>query len=107
MSIFEGIKIAIASLTSNKLRSFLTMLGIIIGIGSVITLQSIGEGVVDKAQQAERANGSNLVTITQAQQNFGGVTLSTGNSSLTSEDVAALSDPSTITRAEAVAPETR
>lgn len=107
MSIFEGIKIAVASLTSNKLRSFLTMLGIIIGIGSVITLQSIGEGVVDKAQQAERANGSNLVTITQARQSYGGITLSNGNSSLTSDDVTALADTSRITRAEAIAPETR
>lgn len=44
MNIFESFKVAISSIISNKMRSFLTMLGIIIGISSVITIVSIGKG---------------------------------------------------------------
>lgn len=44
MNILESFKVAIASILSNKMRSFLTMLGIIIGISSVITIVSIGKG---------------------------------------------------------------
>lgn len=44
MNIFENFKIAIDSIMSNKMRSFLTMLGIIIGISSVITIVSLGQG---------------------------------------------------------------
>jgi putative ABC transport system permease protein len=44
MNFIESLKMAISSITSNKLRSFLTMLGIIIGISSVITIVSLGQG---------------------------------------------------------------
>jgi putative ABC transport system permease protein len=107
MNIFESFKIALNSLSSNKLRSFLTMLGIIIGVGSVIALQSIGEGVVNQEQERVRANGSNLITVGEVSQKLGGVTLQTGNSSLTLEDSAALADQSQVTKALAVAPEYR
>jgi putative ABC transport system permease protein len=107
MNIFESLKIALNSLASNKLRSFLTMLGIIIGVGSVIALQSIGEGVVNQEQERVRANGSNLITIGEVRQKVGGVTLSTGNSSLTLEDSAALANQALVTKALAVAPEYR
>ncbi len=41
----ENVKMALGSLRANKLRSFLTMLGIIIGIGSVISIVSIGDSI--------------------------------------------------------------
>lgn len=44
MNLFENIKMAIDSILSNKMRSFLTMLGIIIGISSVISIVSLGVG---------------------------------------------------------------
>ena len=44
MNLFENIKMAIDSIVSNKMRSFLTMLGIIIGISSVISIVSLGVG---------------------------------------------------------------
>ena len=43
MLLFENIKLALSAIRSNKMRSFLTMLGIIIGIGSVIAIVSIGD----------------------------------------------------------------
>ena len=51
MSIGEAVRVALQGLASNKLRSLLTMLGIIIGVGSVIAMMAIGEG----ANQAARA----------------------------------------------------
>lgn len=44
MNLLESFKVAVGSIVSNKMRSFLTMLGIIIGISSVITIVSIGQG---------------------------------------------------------------
>ena len=44
MKFLESLKMAISSIKSNKMRSFLTMLGIIIGISSVITIVSLGQG---------------------------------------------------------------
>ena len=44
MSISNLLKIALRAIAANKLRSFLTMLGIIIGVGSVITMLAIGQG---------------------------------------------------------------
>ena len=45
MKIIESIRLAMKALAANKLRAALTMLGIIIGVGAVITLMSVGEGV--------------------------------------------------------------
>jgi putative ABC transport system permease protein len=45
MKVIEAIRIAMRALAANKLRSVLTMLGIIIGVGAVIALMSIGRGV--------------------------------------------------------------
>lgn len=44
MSVFENIKMALSSLRAHKMRSILTMLGIIIGVGSVIAVVAIGQG---------------------------------------------------------------
>ena len=44
MNIFESVKTALSSIKANKMRAFLTMLGIIIGISSVITIVSLGQG---------------------------------------------------------------
>lgn len=59
MLLWENIKIALSSIKMNKMRSFLTMLGIIIGISSVIAITSIGasaEAVVSKEFEASGTN---------------------------------------------------
>lgn len=57
------LKISIASILANKLRSFLTMLGVIIGVCAVIILVSIGQGTTASITESIEAMGSNLITV--------------------------------------------
>lgn len=63
MSALQSMKMAFKQLRSSKLRSFLTMLGIIIGVASVILLVSLGNGVTQKVNEQMGSLGSNLVTV--------------------------------------------
>ncbi|MCI2048818.1 MAG: ABC transporter permease [Lachnospiraceae bacterium] len=60
---FENIKLAVSSLFANKLRTFLTMLGIIIGITSVIAIKTVGNAMTDSVQEQMSAFGVNNVSI--------------------------------------------
>ncbi|MBU4292455.1 MAG: ABC transporter permease [Actinobacteria bacterium] len=62
--LFESIKIAFQSLVSNKLRAFLTMLGIIIGVGAVVAMMSIGTGAQESVINSVQDIGSNLIIVT-------------------------------------------
>ena len=63
MKFFQTIRMAITSIASNKLRSFLTMLGIIIGISSVIILIAMGEGTKEQIASQIEGLGTNLITV--------------------------------------------
>ena len=63
MKLLESIRLAIRALSANKLRAALTMLGIIIGVGAVITLMSAGEGVQVYITQQFESIGTNLFFI--------------------------------------------
>lgn len=62
--IFESIGIALGSLRSNKLRTFLSMLGIIIGVGAVIAIVSVGSGAQTEVTNQISQLGSNVIHIT-------------------------------------------
>ncbi len=64
MNIWQTVKLAVAGIRANKLRSFLTMLGVIIGVAAVIVLVSIGEGTSKSVTGQIQGLGSNLVSIT-------------------------------------------
>lgn len=68
----ESIRIALDGLRANKLRAMLTMLGIIIGVGAVIAMVSIGMGVRDKVETSIAGLGSNLLVITPGASSAGG-----------------------------------
>lgn len=68
MLIWENILLALSGLRANKMRAFLTMLGIIIGIGSVITIMTLGESVTDSFTSSMQSLGANNVTITLQQK---------------------------------------
>src|SRR5579863_8876677 len=106
MDAVETVGTAFEALSANKLRSCLTMLGIVIGVGSVIALMSIGSG----AQAAIAANikglGANLITITPGAISQGGVSQGNGSApTLTLDDATALADPSQVPDVAAVSPE--
>lgn len=63
MKIYQLFKMAVKSVISNKLRSFLTMLGIIIGISSVIILIAMGQGTTKKVTDQIQSMGTNLITV--------------------------------------------
>jgi len=86
------IKVSTRALLRNKFRSFLTMLGIIIGIGSVIAMLAIGQGSKKSIQDQVSSMGSNMVMVMPGTQSRGGVQLGNDDSKkLTVEDVKAIS----------------
>jgi putative ABC transport system permease protein len=76
----ESILIALAGLKANKLRAMLTMLGIIIGVGAVIAMVSIGMGAKDKVATSIAGLGSNLLVVTPGASNAGGSRQAAGSS---------------------------
>lgn len=73
MNIGNFFKMSFKALANNKLRTFLTMLGIIIGVGSVITMLAIGQGSKKSIQSQISEMGSNMIMIHPGAQRRGGV----------------------------------
>ncbi len=93
MNLFQNFQLALMGLTANKLRSLLTMLGIIIGVAAVITLVSVGRGVENFVTAEFQGLGNNLLFIIPGQlsPDQQGPRRS-GGSGLTNRDVDALTD---------------
>ncbi|WP_158798553.1 ABC transporter permease [Pedobacter sp. L105] len=91
MKIINLVLLAMKALQRNKLRALLTMLGIIIGVASVITMMSIGEGSKQSINASLSSMGSNMITIMPFSNEPGGARLA-GSSfkTLTIKDVNAL-----------------
>ncbi|HWR08280.1 ABC transporter permease [Sporomusa sp.] len=89
---WQSVLIAFEGLKTNKLRSALTMLGIIIGVGAVIAMVSVGLGVQQKVQNSIAGLGSNLLIVMPgANSPSGGVRLAAGsNITLTKQDAQAI-----------------
>ena len=91
MSFQEIIRVALRALARNKLRTILTMLGIIIGVGAVIGTVAIGQGASAQVQQQIQALGNNIVMIFAGSVNTGGVRMGNGaNKTLTADDALAI-----------------
>jgi putative ABC transport system permease protein len=89
-------RIAIRALVRNKLRAFLTMLGIIIGVASVIAMLAIGEGSKQKMRKQISSMGTNMVMVMPNFQRRGGVSLGASSSvALKYSDVTALQNEAT------------
>jgi len=90
-NVLQSMKIAFRALRVNKLRSALTMLGIIIGVGAVIAMVAVGSGATDRIQKQIASIGSNIIQIQPGYQNAGGVKGGNGNAqTLTEEDARAI-----------------
>jgi putative ABC transport system permease protein len=81
----SSMRIALRALTMNKLRSALTMLGIVIGVASVIATVAIGSGATGRIQDQIASIGSNIIIITPGSTSSSGVRLGTGNAVTLSE----------------------
>ena len=78
MDLMQIIRIAMRALARNKLRSSLTMLGIIIGVGAVIAMVSVGQGAQEQAQQQIAAMGSNMLFVGAGTVTRGGMHMGWG-----------------------------
>jgi putative ABC transport system permease protein len=91
MSIWQTIRVALRALMRNKLRSFLTTLGIIIGVAAVIAMVAIGEGAKARVEEAFASMGSNLLIIIPGTTTSGGSHGGFGSAStLTWDDLKAI-----------------
>ncbi|MEK7682803.1 MAG: ABC transporter permease, partial [Chloroflexota bacterium] len=96
MNLVESGRVALSALLANKLRAALTMLGIIIGVGAVVTLMSAGDAVEAYITNQFRSIGSNLLFVgpgTFDTQRGGPASASLGGKGLTNGDATALLDP--------------
>ncbi|HEY2324524.1 MAG TPA: ABC transporter permease [Thermoanaerobaculia bacterium] len=78
--------VGLKAISRNKMRSFLTMLGIVIGVGCVIVVVAIGNGASKSIQDTINSLGSNFIMIFPGATSQSGAKIFTGNSSLTAED---------------------
>lgn len=87
----ESIKMALQGMVSNKLRTFLTLLGIIIGVGAVIAMVSLGFGLKENVKNNISKLGSNLLIITSGGRTASGARLAAGEGvKLTYDDMQAI-----------------
>ncbi len=91
MSTFAALRSALRALAANKLRSVLTMLGIIIGVAAVITMIAIGQGATDRVHEQMKGLGTNFMLVLPGATTQGGVRLGaqTGQA-LTDDDALAI-----------------
>jgi putative ABC transport system permease protein len=103
--LLEKVRVALDGLLANKMRSALTMLGVIIGVGAVIALMSIGQGAQASITEQINSIGSNLIFVSAGARGMGPVASAGGSASLTYEDAQAIADSRNVPDAVAVAPE--
>jgi len=87
----ETLRVALEALGANRLRAFLTMLGIVIGVSAVIAMVALGRGAQDSVNQRIAALGTTLITVVPGQaRGFGGIASSTDRAVLTIADADAI-----------------
>lgn len=86
--VFQSVKMAWKSIASNKMRSFLTMLGIIIGVVSLVVLVSLVSGATTSVTDEINSLGSNLLTVTISDDKGKPMTLADVNALMDEEDIA-------------------
>jgi putative ABC transport system permease protein len=105
MNFGDAFRTALRSMRTSKLRTALTMLGIVIGVAAVIGVMSIGQGATANITNQLEAIGTNMITIRPGATQQAGVTSARGAAqTLTYEDALAVADPQNVPDAMAVAP---
>src|SRR5262245_39311616 len=86
MTLWASTRIAVRALRVNKLRSALTMLGIVIGVGAVITMVAVGAGAQARVAEQIQSLGSNMIVVLSGSVTQGGVRLGSGSQLTITED---------------------
>ncbi len=86
----ETVRVALGALRTNKLRSILTMLGVVIGVASVIAMVALGRGAQQSVNDRITALGTTLITVTPGQVFGGGVASGVDRARLTMDDATSL-----------------
>ncbi len=108
MSPFQTVRISARAVIRNKMRSFLTTLGVIIGVGAVIAMMAIGSGAKAQVEAAFAAMGTDLLVVLPGSTSASGVHGGFGSMpTLTWEDLAAIEDPGQISTVKYAAPSLR
>ena len=106
MNYINLLKIAMNALMRNKFRAFLTMLGIIIGVASVIAMLAIGQGSKQSIKDQISTMGSNMIFVMPGSEQRGGVMMGNSNAqNMKMSDVDALK--ANVTNIVAISPELR
>ncbi len=105
MSLLQTLRFAFGGLAANKVRSALTMLGVLIGVAAVIVLLAVGNGSSQAVKDSIEKLGTNALTVSSG-GGFGGSRAATVTKPLTVDDARALADPASAPHIESVAPET-
>jgi putative ABC transport system permease protein len=106
VNVLQSARVALRALRVNKLRSALTMLGIIIGVGAVIAMVSVGAGAQARVAEQIQSLGSNLIIVLSGSVTSGGIRLGQGSQLTISEDDAA-AIAREVPAVQAAAPSTR
>ncbi len=102
----DNVRVALGGLLANRLRSSLTMLGVIIGVAAVVALLSIGQGATAAITDQISSAGTNLLFVSPGSSDRGPVRGAPGSAAtLTYEDAEAIADPLNMSGVTAVAPE--
>jgi putative ABC transport system permease protein len=106
VNVWQSVRIAGGALRVNKLRSALTMLGIIIGVAAVIAMVGVGAGAQARVAEQIQSLGSNLIIVLSGSSNASGVRLGTGSQlSITEDDATAIARE--VASVQAAAPSVR
>jgi putative ABC transport system permease protein len=106
MNVGQTVRAALVAITVNKLRSSLTILGVVIGVAAVIALMALGQGTEVTIAQNIESLGTDLLFVNPGASSEGGIRGAQGSAiTLTVEDAEAIADPSLAPSVLAVAPE--
>jgi putative ABC transport system permease protein len=106
MSAWEAMRVALRALAANKLRSFLTTLGVVVGVAAVVTMLAVGAGAQSQIAEQIRSLGANVLMVTPGAARQGGVRGESGSRhTLTESDASAIA--SDVPQVAAAAPSVR
>jgi macrolide transport system ATP-binding/permease protein len=99
MEFLDYLRQAVSAMLSHKMRAFLSILGILIGVAAVIAMLAIGQGAKESIEKQLASLGSNLLIIRHGAQRSGGVSMEATTTRFTFQDVAAIKKLASVSRA--------